>query len=213
MNTSINTLPASHRRHHRHRRRHRRLQHLFQPTASPLPPPPPPSRNTERGTVVGEVRCAKSVAPAMKKWLAAGSPKSRVDEVTMKDYENTKVRCIALGCHAMLSRLVSFKKIVNILVNRPLSVSDRSLTRNSSYCGLLIRDPHAPTFPNLVMAPLADQASLLPLQDPARRAPNLLPGPAPPMRRVRGGRRWWRERAESRRVLMRFRAVLLFVAQ
>eukprot|EP00621_Florenciella_sp_RCC1693_P008662 CAMPEP_0182528628 /NCGR_PEP_ID=MMETSP1323-20130603/4635_1 /TAXON_ID=236787 /ORGANISM="Florenciella parvula, Strain RCC1693" /LENGTH=168 /DNA_ID=CAMNT_0024737763 /DNA_START=32 /DNA_END=538 /DNA_ORIENTATION=+ len=50
------------------------------------------AQNTERGTVVGEVRCAKSVAPAMKEWLAAGPPKSRVDEVTVKDYENTKIK-------------------------------------------------------------------------------------------------------------------------
>uniref|UniRef100_A0A7S2WHN9 acylphosphatase n=1 Tax=Rhizochromulina marina TaxID=1034831 RepID=A0A7S2WHN9_9STRA len=50
------------------------------------------AQSTARGSVVGEARCAKSVAPVMKEWLEQGNPESRVDSVTFKDYENTKIK-------------------------------------------------------------------------------------------------------------------------
>jgi len=39
------------------------------------------AQNTARGTVVGEVRCAKVLAPQMKEWLRNGPPSARVDQV------------------------------------------------------------------------------------------------------------------------------------
>jgi acylphosphatase len=50
------------------------------------------TQNTVKGTVVGEVRCAKVIAPQMKEWLRVGSEGSRVDQVTIKDYVNTKIK-------------------------------------------------------------------------------------------------------------------------
>ena len=50
------------------------------------------AQNTARGTVVGEVRCAKVIAPQMKEWLAQGPAASRVDQVVIRDYENTKIK-------------------------------------------------------------------------------------------------------------------------
>ena len=50
------------------------------------------AQNTERNTVVGEARCAKATGPLMKEWLHAGPEKARVDDVEIKDYENTKIK-------------------------------------------------------------------------------------------------------------------------
>jgi len=50
------------------------------------------AQNAARNTVVGEARCAKVLAPQMKDWLRAGPPGARVDSVTVKDYENTKIK-------------------------------------------------------------------------------------------------------------------------
>lgn len=50
------------------------------------------AQNTARNTVVGEARCAKVLAPQMKEWLRAGPPGARVDALTVKDYENTKIK-------------------------------------------------------------------------------------------------------------------------
>ena len=50
------------------------------------------AQNTARNTVVGEVRCAKVLAPQMKDWLEKGPSSSRVDKVIFKDYENTKIK-------------------------------------------------------------------------------------------------------------------------
>ena len=50
------------------------------------------AQNTNRGTVVGEVRCPKTLAPIMKDWLQFGPQGSEVDKVQFKDYENTKIK-------------------------------------------------------------------------------------------------------------------------
>ena len=50
-------------------------------------------QNTARGTVVGEARCAKHVAPELKRWLARGpaGTGARVDRVEFLDYRDTKI--------------------------------------------------------------------------------------------------------------------------
>ncbi len=50
------------------------------------------AQNTSRGTVVGEVRCAKVIAPEMKEWLRVGPEGAAVDQVFIRDYENTKIK-------------------------------------------------------------------------------------------------------------------------
>ena len=101
----------------------------------PLRPPTTPSRNTDRGTVVGEVRCAKSVAPAMKEWLAAGPPTSRVDQVAVKDYENTKVGGLVGGwcCHADSSSRSTSGQWVGHRPD-PARARPRSLPRHGCRC-------------------------------------------------------------------------------
>jgi acylphosphatase len=43
------------------------------------------AQNTPRNTVVGEVRCAKVLAPQMREWLRNGPPSARVDQVRVKE--------------------------------------------------------------------------------------------------------------------------------
>mmetsp|Transcript_63457 Transcript_63457/g.143132 ORF Transcript_63457/g.143132 Transcript_63457/m.143132 type:complete len:168 (-) Transcript_63457:343-846(-) len=50
------------------------------------------AQNTAHGTVVGEARCAKVMAPQMEDWLSNGPEGARVDAVSMKAYENTKIK-------------------------------------------------------------------------------------------------------------------------
>lgn len=50
------------------------------------------AQNTDRASVVGEIRCPKVLAPQIKEWLHAGPEGARVDRVLIKDYENTKIR-------------------------------------------------------------------------------------------------------------------------
>lgn len=49
-------------------------------------------QNTARRTVVGEVRCAKTIAPQMKEWMIHGPEGAQVDSLDIKDYENTKIK-------------------------------------------------------------------------------------------------------------------------
>jgi acylphosphatase len=49
-------------------------------------------QNTGQGTAVGEARCSKRAAPAMKKWLEAGTDAAKVERVAFKDYADTKIR-------------------------------------------------------------------------------------------------------------------------
>ena len=49
-------------------------------------------QSTAQGTAVGEVRCSKRAAPAMKKWLEAGTDGVKVERVAFKDYADTKIR-------------------------------------------------------------------------------------------------------------------------
>ena len=49
-------------------------------------------QSTAQGTAVGEARCSKRAAPAMKKWLEAGTDRVKVERAAFKDYADTKIR-------------------------------------------------------------------------------------------------------------------------
>ena len=49
-------------------------------------------QSTVQGTAVGEVRCSKRAAPAMKKWLETGADDVTVERDAFKDYADTKIR-------------------------------------------------------------------------------------------------------------------------
>lgn len=50
------------------------------------------AQNTAQGKVVGEVRCAKVMAPQMKEWIRTGPSGAHVEDVVFRDYENTKIK-------------------------------------------------------------------------------------------------------------------------
>ena len=49
-------------------------------------------QDSEAMTVVGEARCAKTLAPQMKEFLYTGGVKSTVDDVHVYDYPDTKIK-------------------------------------------------------------------------------------------------------------------------
>lgn len=49
-------------------------------------------QDTSRGTLVGEVRCAKVVAPIFKEWLRNGPERARVTNFEVYDYPDTKIK-------------------------------------------------------------------------------------------------------------------------
>mmetsp|Transcript_42591 Transcript_42591/g.86109 ORF Transcript_42591/g.86109 Transcript_42591/m.86109 type:complete len:166 (-) Transcript_42591:284-781(-) len=50
------------------------------------------AQNTAHGTVVGEARCAKVMAPQMKEWVRTGPSGAKVEDVVFRDYDNTKIK-------------------------------------------------------------------------------------------------------------------------
>ena len=49
-------------------------------------------QDSEAMTVVGEARCAKTLAPQMKEFLYTGGVKSTVEDVHVYDYPDTKIK-------------------------------------------------------------------------------------------------------------------------
>lgn len=49
-------------------------------------------QDSARGTLVGEARCAKAVAPYFKEWLRSGPDEARVADVAVHDYPDTKIK-------------------------------------------------------------------------------------------------------------------------
>ncbi|KAJ8609115.1 hypothetical protein CTAYLR_006052 [Chrysophaeum taylorii] len=49
-------------------------------------------QETEKSTLVGEARCAKTVGPRFKEWLRRGPDLARVADLAVFDYPDTKIK-------------------------------------------------------------------------------------------------------------------------